>query len=182
MAKPSTANPITSLSTSRCAFHAASTPSGTARHTATNSVASVSDSVGSRRCRINRLTGRLEKIEVPKSPCSMPSTQSANCSRIGRSRPSLRRTAASCSTVASSPAMMATGSPGASRKRKNTNTATTTMTGMVATSRRRIKAVMCLLARLFPSRCLCPCAWLRCDEGSRQGRQTGAFATSAPSP
>ena len=47
---PCTANPITSRSTSRRAFQAASTPSGMARHTATSSVDSVSDSVGSRRC------------------------------------------------------------------------------------------------------------------------------------
>src|SRR5262245_20969681 len=53
--------------------------------------------------------------------------------------------------------MMATGSPGASRKRKNTNTATTTMTGMVAMSRRRINTVMCSPAQLLPSRCFCPC-------------------------
>ena len=138
MAKPSTANAITSRSASLRAFQAASTPSGMASTTATSSVASVSDTVGSSRCAISRLTGRLEKIEVPKSPCVMPTSHSANCSRIGRSRPSLLRTWAICRDVASSPAMMAAGSPGASRSRKNTNTATTTMTGMVASSRRRM--------------------------------------------
>src|SRR5262245_62139008 len=68
--------------------------------------------------------------------------------------------------------MMATGSPGASRKRKNTNTATTTMTGMVANRRRRINALMCSPARSLPSRCLSPCgACLHCDAttANRQG-------------
>jgi hypothetical protein len=54
----------------------------------------------------------------------------------GRSRPSFARTAAIASAVASSPAMIAAGSPGASRSKKNTNTATTTITGIVARSRR----------------------------------------------
>src|ERR1043166_8263284 len=55
MAKPRTAKPITSRSTSLWAFQAASTPSGMARATATTRVESVSASVGSTRCAISRL-------------------------------------------------------------------------------------------------------------------------------
>src|SRR5215207_1737147 len=68
----------------------------------------------------------------------------------GRSRPSLARTAAIASAVASSPAMIAAGSPGASRSRKNTNTATTTITGIVARSRRSTWAPI-----VYPSRGPC---------------------------
>ena len=47
---------------------AASTPSGTARPTATISVHSVSASVGSIRCPISVDTGSCVKIDVPRSP------------------------------------------------------------------------------------------------------------------
>ena len=104
--------------------------------TATNRVDSVSASVGSSRCAISRVTARLEKIETPRSPCARPHTQTTNCSTIGRSSPSLARTAAIASLVASSPAMIAAGSPGAKRSRKKTNSATTAMTGTTANRRR----------------------------------------------
>jgi len=107
-----------------------------ASETATNSVDSVSAMVGSTRCAIRRVTGRLEKIDVPMSPCSSAHTQTTNCSTNGRSRPSFMRTASIASVVASSPAMIAAGSPGARRSRKNTNSATTAITGRVANRRR----------------------------------------------
>ncbi len=67
-----TANTMTTRSTSLWAFQAASTPIGIARHTATSSVERVSASVGSIRWAIKRVTGRLEKIETPKSPWASP--------------------------------------------------------------------------------------------------------------
>ena len=111
---------------------------GMAIATATNRVDSVSATVGSRRCEISRVTGRLEKIDTPMSPRASCIVQTKNCSTIGRSRPSLARTAAIASDVASSPAMIAAGSPGAKRNRKKTNSATTAMTGSVANRRRTI--------------------------------------------
>ena len=138
MAKPSTAKPMTRRSTSLRAFHAATTPMGTASDTATNSVDRVSATVGSTRWAISRVTGRLEKIDTPMSPCSSAHSQTTNCSTSGRSRPSLARTAAMASLVASSPAMIAAGSPGARRSRKKTNSATTAITGRVANRRRTI--------------------------------------------
>src|SRR5262245_61483053 len=133
---------MTRRSTSRRAFQAATTPIGMASASAMARVEIASAAVGSSRWLIRRVTGRLEKIETPRSPCTRPHSQTANCSTTGRSSPSLARTAAIDSAVASSPAMMAAGSPGASRSRKNTNTATTAITGMVASKRRRIYAVI----------------------------------------
>jgi len=77
----------------------------------------------------------LEKIEMPRSPWSSRQHHTTNCSSIGRSRPSLARIASMSCVVASSPAMIAAGSPGAMRSRKKTKTATTAITGMVASSR-----------------------------------------------
>src|SRR5580704_13637138 len=51
------------------AFHAATTPIGTATQTANTSVTTISESVGSIRCAIRLATGRLVKIDVPRSPC-----------------------------------------------------------------------------------------------------------------
>ena len=54
-------------------------------------VSTISDKVGSMRCAIMWLTGRLVKIEVPRSPCSTCHSQSPNRTRNGRSRPSEAR-------------------------------------------------------------------------------------------
>ncbi len=83
---------------SRCRPCAAAiTPSGTATSTATISVHSVSDSVGSTRWPISCVTGRLVKIEVPRSPCSeRPRPSAPNRTRKGWSSPSLLADAARC--------------------------------------------------------------------------------------
>jgi len=91
---------------------AAITPSGTAIATATTSVHSVSATVGSTRCPIRRVTGRLVKIEVPRSPWSSAQTQVPKRIRNGSSRPSVARMRRMSSSVAISPAMTAAGSPG----------------------------------------------------------------------
>ena len=59
------------------AFQAASTPSGMATMTAMMMVATDSARVGSILCRIRSATGRLEKIEIPRSPCRTCQTQGA---------------------------------------------------------------------------------------------------------
>ena len=59
------------------AFHAATTPSGTATRMVRTSVIAISESVGSMRCAIIAATGRLVKIEVPRSPCRICQTQVA---------------------------------------------------------------------------------------------------------
>jgi hypothetical protein len=51
------------------AFQAAIVPIGTAIRIARTAVDSASDRVGSSRCPISLATGRLEKIEMPRSPC-----------------------------------------------------------------------------------------------------------------
>src|SRR3546814_8061938 len=56
--------------TGRPTRQAAITPSGTATMTTTTIVQMVSATVGSSRCRISVLTGRLVTIDVPRSPCS----------------------------------------------------------------------------------------------------------------
>ena len=76
-------------------------------------VSSISDSVGSMRCAIMWLTGRLVKIEVPRSPWMICHSHSPNRTRNGRSRPSEARMRSTSAGVAWSPAMIAAGSPGA---------------------------------------------------------------------
>ena len=51
----------------------------------------ISESVGSMRCAISVVTGRLVKIDVPRSPCRICQSQSPKCTRNGRSRPRLWR-------------------------------------------------------------------------------------------
>jgi hypothetical protein len=119
------------------AFHAASTPIGTAIAIDITSVIDISDSVVGVRCSIIVSTGRLVKIEVPRSPCSTCQNQSPNRTTKGRSSPSEARICAICCSVAWSPAMIAAGSPGAIYSRLNTNSATNPITGIVATTRRR---------------------------------------------
>jgi len=82
------------------AFHAATTPMGTATQTARMSVTAISESVGSARCAINVATGRLVKIEVPRSPWRICQSHSPKRIRNGRSRPKLMRMRATSSGVA----------------------------------------------------------------------------------
>ncbi len=72
----------------------------------------VSATVGSTRCSISVMTGRLVKIEMPRSPWSRRHTQPPNWMKKGWSRPSFWRMRMMSATVAVSPAMMAAGSPG----------------------------------------------------------------------
>ena len=76
-----TAKAITARSMRVPCFHAATTPIGTAMKMARNRVTSISESVGSIRCAIIVLTGRLVKIEVPRSPRMMSQTHEPNRTR-----------------------------------------------------------------------------------------------------
>jgi len=91
---------------------------------------------GSTRWPIIFMTGRLEISEVPRSPCSSLFTQVMNCTIKGSLRPSEVRMRSSRSGVALSPARIAAGSPGVSRSSRNTNSATTPITGTAARTRR----------------------------------------------
>ncbi len=135
---PSTAIIITVRSIQVPCFHAATTPIGMARLSDRIRVSIISDSVGSIRCAIMCVTGRLVKIEVPRSPCRMCQNQSKKRTRNGRSSPSEARMRSTSAGVAWSPAMIAAGSPGAMYSRLNTNSATSSTTGMVETIRRAI--------------------------------------------
>ena len=75
---PNTAKIITVRSIHDPAFHAASTPIGIAVSTETSRVEIVRVTVGSTRCAIRVDTGRLVKIEMPRSPCSRCHTQLPN--------------------------------------------------------------------------------------------------------
>jgi len=65
---PNTANIIANRSIKVRDFHAASTPSGIANTIAMKIVNSDSISVGSTRWPMSFVTGRLEKIDTPRSP------------------------------------------------------------------------------------------------------------------
>ncbi len=69
-------------------FQAAMTPKGMAKHSVTMSVITVSAAVGSRRWAMSSVTGRLVKIEMPRSPCSTPQAQVPKRTKNGSSRPS----------------------------------------------------------------------------------------------
>ena len=88
---PSTANTIVARSTNVPARHAANTPSGTATTMLRMMVATQSARVGSRRWPMSFATGRLEKIDTPRSPWASCPTQRANCTWMGWSRPSRAR-------------------------------------------------------------------------------------------
>ena len=55
-------------------------PIGTATRTENTMVARASARVGSMRCAIRSATGRLENIDLPKSPTSTLELQRKNCS------------------------------------------------------------------------------------------------------
>ena len=141
MENPTAANTITDLSIQELAFHAASTPMGTAISTATTSVMSVRDSVGSTRLAIRLITGSSDlRIEWPRSPRSNWPIHATSWTGNGLSRPSRSRMRSTSSMVASWPASTAAGSPGTIRSSVNVNSATTTSTGIVARSLRSMYA------------------------------------------
>ncbi|BDC26451.1 hypothetical protein NB2BOR_A07420 [Bordetella parapertussis] len=95
-------------------------------------------SVGPTRWPISLVTGCLEMIDVPRSPDASCVIQVRNCTVSGSVRPSDLRMFSIWAGVAESPAMMAAASPGVRRSSRNTNTATITTTGIVASTRRRM--------------------------------------------
>ena len=139
--KPTTAISITSRSIHVPAFHAASTPSGTATAMENRIVVSDSMAVGSSRWPIRVVTGRPVNSDVPRSPRSNCPDHSMNCTRIERSRPRLWRTFSICSRDAVSPARIAAGSP-EMRSSRNTINATNPMTGRVERMRWRMNRGM----------------------------------------
>src|SRR5262245_12422610 len=107
------------------AFHAAHAPIGTAMETEKTRVTAINDRVGSMRCAIMAATGRLVKIEVPRSAWRICQTHSPKRMAKGRSSPRLWRIRSTSAGVAWSPAITAAGSPGAMQRKLNTNSATT---------------------------------------------------------
>ena len=65
-----------------------------------SSVVAISDSVGSMRCAIIVVTGRLVKIEMPRSPCRTCHSQSPKRTTKGRSSPSDARMRSTSAGVA----------------------------------------------------------------------------------
>ena len=135
MENPSVANTITTRSIHELAFQAASTPIGIATASANISVNTASERVGTTRWTMSSETSCLDRIDCPRSPLSMSLNQMPSCTGSGLSNPSWRLIPSTSSWVASCPAMMAAGSPGANRIRANTTSATTNNTGKVARTR-----------------------------------------------
>jgi hypothetical protein len=69
--------------------------------------------------------------DVPKSHVTTPLAKSQYCSRIGRSRPSWRRSSALRSVVCTGFSTKFVGSPGVMRSARNTTTDATNMTTIV---------------------------------------------------
>ncbi|MNS99863.1 hypothetical protein D3C72_1342780 [compost metagenome] len=102
----------------------------------TSIVMAAIDKVGSTRCDSSCVTGTCVKIDVPRSPCISLAAHSPNCRHSGSSRPNAVCSLAMSSAVAKSPAISAAGSPGDRWISRNTITATTAMTGTMASTRR----------------------------------------------
>src|SRR5262245_43741389 len=98
----------------------------------------VRGSVTARRLRTRRPTATSYWIDRPRSPRSAPPSHSAYWTRMGRSRPIARRSAAAASGLASVPMMRRAGSPGSTRTTVNTSSETTKSVARNATARRRI--------------------------------------------
>src|SRR5262249_25027468 len=96
----------------------------------------VSRMVGSARSTIASSTGRRRKMDWPRSPSARRPSQRESCTWKGASRPSWRCRRATSSGLASGPAMIEAGSPGAIWISTNATVATTRATGMRASSRR----------------------------------------------
>ena len=81
------------------------------------------------------VTGTRNAMEVPKSPFSMLSTKITNCVQIERSKPICWRRRVTASSVARSPSMALTGSPGSRRASTNTTTPMARNVGTIWKSR-----------------------------------------------
>ena len=111
---------------------------GMASNTAKIVAISATCSESSRRSMISSITGRSVHIEMPKSPFAIPTIQSPNCVRSGRSRPSRLRSNSTVSweTLPPSPrSFTSTMSPGTTRSMKNTSTATPISVGIINRTR-----------------------------------------------
>ncbi|MNS41439.1 hypothetical protein D3C72_737900 [compost metagenome] len=133
--KPSTENAITARSARVPRRQAANTPSGTAISVDSRMVDSARASDGPTRLLIIAVTGVPECSDTPRSPCSTCPLHKKNWVASDRSSPMCSRICASCVSVAASPASISAGSPGVSRSRQNTSTATVSTTGTVARMR-----------------------------------------------
>ena len=97
----------------------------------------VSQKVGIKREAISSLTGRLDTIEMPKSPRSALTKKCANCCGSGLSSPKSLRTSCTTASSASGPAASRAGSPGSRWTNRNTSTATISSVGIRPSSRFR---------------------------------------------
>ena len=97
---PETAKTITNRSSHEPFRHAASTPTGTPMPTLISIANSVSHAVVPTRWPMRVVTGRPEKIDVPRSPRTIRPSQRPTWVRNGWSRPSLARIRAMSSPVA----------------------------------------------------------------------------------
>ena len=90
MEKPETARIITARSSHEPCFQAATIPSGTPTNTLMSMAYRVRAIVTSARWPISLVTGRPEKMEVPRSPRNTWPSQMPTWVRKGLSRPELR--------------------------------------------------------------------------------------------
>ena len=126
---PDTASDMPTRSGQRLRHTADATPSTRPSVTDQPMAAMVSQKVGANRSAISVPTGRLLRIDRPKSPCSALPKKRTNCCGIGRSRPRSRRTSSTVSGPASGPAASRAGSPGSRCTNRNTSTATINSVG-----------------------------------------------------
>ena len=107
-----------------------------ANNTANASLRKAKDNVGTNLFITNSKTGFPEVMESPKSPINESRKNINNCKCKGLFRPKESLIASICSSVASTPAISAAGSPGAIRNNVKVNNITTITTGIVAIKRR----------------------------------------------
>lgn len=109
---PTSANACPSRSRTLPGHLAEARPIGMPIASQTTTPPNTSDIVTGMRDITSSATGRLERYEYPRSPCSRLPRKIRYCSQIGLSSPRFTRICAISSSVALSPAMMRAGSDG----------------------------------------------------------------------
>ena len=129
---------MTRLSSQDPGRNAAMMPKGKAIANAIRTATTANSAVCGKTSAIRDETGFLwSRQDTPRVPESTSRPNAASCPEIGLSKSRQARRAARSASVAWSPSMASTGSPGTARRIKNTARATPTMANRAPPMRRR---------------------------------------------
>lgn len=132
---PNRENPMVSWSNQVLCITAEKTPKSTPNTSPIPIPKLAMRKVGSTRDNMASLTGMFRKIDWPRSPLAIRPSQAKNWVFKGWSNPSWLCRRRTCSSVAKSPRINRTGSPGVRWVMKNAHSATTPRTGIIKSIR-----------------------------------------------